>query len=311
MLLDAVGRQTNASGVELETLIVDSGSTDGSVEAARAAGARVIEIDKKDFQHGRTRNLLVSEAKGEVVALLTDDAVPGSDGWLDAIVEGFAQADDVALVWGPQDAQPQHPHYVRREMVDHFGSWTHGDEISLERIAPGPEGRAHYETHQTVMAFFSDVNGAVAKWAWKDHPYREVPYAEDQLIGREMLEAGFSKVFHMGAAVEHSHDFGVIGSFKRYFDDYRGVLEIFGYRSPVGLRSGLRTMLGLTRSDRAFMRAEGASGLALLRGTLTSMRHHTLRLAAEWFAARADKLPDWLTRRLSAEGRPGVERFAL
>jgi rhamnosyltransferase len=304
-LLKALAGQRNAAGVELEILIVDSGSTDGSVEAAREAGARVIEIDKSTFQHGRTRNMAVDEAKGDVVALLTDDAVPASDIWLDSIVEAFGQADDVALVFGPQLPVPDHPHYVRRELRDHFLAWSNDEQMDLQRIPPGDEGKADYEARQGYYAFFADSNGALAKWAWADHPYEEVPYAEDQLIGRAMIEAGFAKVYHPGAAVVHSHDYGAIGSMKRYFDDYRGVGEVFGYKSTVGLRSGIRTVLGLTRTDRAWLRAEGADGRSLFVGTLTSMRHHTLRVIAEWLAARADKMPDWLSGRLSYDGRAG------
>lgn len=311
MLLDALARQHNESGVELELLIVDSGSTDGSVEAAKDAGARVIEIDKSTFQHGRTRNLAVSEAKGEVVALLTDDSVPATDIWLDSIVEGFAQADDVALVWGPQHTLPEHPHFVRREQDEHFNLWGKEDQIELQRIGSGAEGLAEYEANQGFFAYFSDANGAVAKWAWEEHPYREVPYAEDQLIAREMLEAGYAKVFHAGAAVEHSHHFGVIGSMRRSFDDYRGLLEVLGFRSTIGLRTGARAVADLTRRDRALLRSEGATGADLTVGTLRSLRHHTLRVTAEWLAARADRMPDWLTRRLSKEGRPGVTPISL
>jgi rhamnosyltransferase len=305
LLLDAVSEQRNAAGVELEVLIVDSGSTDGSVEAAKGAGARVVEIDKSTFQHGRTRNLMVSEAEGEVVALLTDDAVPANANWLDAIVEGFAQADDVALVFGPQIAVPEHPHFVRREIHDHFLTWGGGSEIDVQRIDPGPEGKVDYEANQGVYAFFSDVNGAVAKWAWREHPYREVPYAEDQLLGREMLEAGFAKVFHPDAAVVHSHDYGPLGSMKRYFDDYRGIGEVLGYRSEIGVRTGARAVVGLTRTDRTFLRNEGVAGSALFLSSLSSARNHSSRVLAEWLAARADRLPDWLTKRLSQEGRAG------
>lgn len=311
MLLGAVARQRNQSGVELELLIVDSGSTDGSVEAAKAAGARVIEIDKSTFQHGRTRNLAVREAKGEVVALLTDDSVPATDIWLDSIVEGFAAADDVALVWGPQHTLPEHPHFVRREQDEHFNRWGKEGQIELQRIGAGAKGLAEYEANQGFFAYFSDANGAVAKWAWEDHPYREVPYAEDQLIAREMLEAGYAKVFHAGAAVEHSHHFSVIESMKRSFDDYRALLEVLGFRSTIDLRTGARAVADLTRRDRALLRSEGAAGADLAVGTLRSLRYHTLRVTAEWLAARADRMPDWLTRRLSKEGRPGVSPVSI
>ena len=45
-------------------------------------------------------------AEGEHVAFLTQDATPAHDGWLAALLEGFEQADDVALVFGPHEPRP-------------------------------------------------------------------------------------------------------------------------------------------------------------------------------------------------------------
>ncbi len=306
-LLAAVAAQENAAGVELDLLVCDSGSTDGSIDAARAAGARVIEIDKRDFQHGRTRNLLVKEARGDVVALLTDDAVPTA-GWLDAIVEGFEAAEDVALVFGPQLARPEHSHIVKRELQQHFASWQSAAGGPLvQRIEADAAGSADYAERKGWYVFFSDANGALAKRAWLDHPYREVPYAEDQLLARELLEAGYAKVFHPGAAVVHSHEYGVLDWYRRYFDDMRGLLEVMGHRSDVTIRSGARSVIGLTRQDRAWLRDEGAGRWQLARATLRSLRQHSQRVTAEYSAARADRLPVWLTARMSLEGRGGAQ----
>lgn len=303
--LAALASQRNEAGVELEILIVDSGSTDGSLEAAHEAGATVIEIDKSTFQHGRTRNLAVREAKGDVVALLTDDATPASDRWLDAIVEGFAQADDVALVFGPQLPRPEHSPMVRREMIDHFKHWGHGDRPELQRIEDSAQGRADYEKNKGIYVFFSDANGAVARWAWEQIPYREVPYAEDQLIGREMLEAGYAKVFHPDAAVLHSHDYSAWKWLKRRFDDYRGVLEVFGHRSPIRPIHAAKHIVKLALNDRAYMRSEQIDGLELNLWTLRALRHHGLRQIGEWLGGRADRLPVFVCKRLSLDGRGG------
>lgn len=309
--LDAIDAQENRAGVAIELLVVDSGSTDGSAELCERHGARVIRIDKSQFQHGGTRNMAVGEARGEAVALLTQDATPADDGWLDAIVDGFAMADDVALVFGPQLPRPEHSHFVKRELLDHFKIWDRDGEPLLQRVQAGPEGEAEYRAHAGDYTFFSDVNGAVAKWAWEKIPYREVPYAEDQLIGREMIEAGMAKVFHPRMAVIHSHDYPPVKFLKRYFDEYRGMREVVGYKSPFGIRSATRTVLGLTRTDRHYLRGEGVTGRELFTGSLRSLRHHSLRIAGQTLGSRADRLPEGLSRRLSLEGRGGFDPVRL
>ena len=88
---------------ELEILIVDSGSTDGSLEIAREHGAVVHQIDKSEFSHGGTRNRMMEMARGDHVVFITQDATPAHDGWLAALLEGFDQAGDVAAVFGPHE----------------------------------------------------------------------------------------------------------------------------------------------------------------------------------------------------------------
>jgi rhamnosyltransferase len=72
---------------ELELLVIDSGSTDGSLEIAERHGARIHRIPKAEFSHGGTRNLAMEMASGEHVAFITQDATPAHDGWLAALLE--------------------------------------------------------------------------------------------------------------------------------------------------------------------------------------------------------------------------------
>jgi glycosyltransferase involved in cell wall biosynthesis len=289
---------------EVEILIVDSGSTDGSLEIARRHGAAVHEIDAGEFSHGGTRNRMMALARGEHVAFLTQDATPSNDGWLAALLEGFEQADDVAAVFGPHEARPDASHMIKSEMERHFASWGNGGhEIDVQRLDRSAAGIAAYRDFPGQLTFLSDVNCAVARWAWERVPYREVPYAEDQLLGRELIEAGFAKVFHPDARVLHSHDYPALAFFRRYFDEFRSLREVLGFRQPWGARRTLNDVRGLVGADKRWLQAQGVSGGALVRPLLVSGRHHAGRMAGSIIGTRADRLPAALRRVLSLEGR--------
>lgn len=308
-VLRAVRRQR--VDVPVELLVVDSGSTDGSLEIARRHGATVVEIPQAEFSHGGTRNLAVERSSGDVVAFLTQDATPVSEEWLASMIEGFEQGDDVALVFGPHIPRPVHSHVFAREMRDHFRTWGRGERIDVQRLDRSPDALAEYRLYPYKLQFFSDVNGAVRRTAWERVPYREVPYAEDQLLAREMIEAGYAKVFHPGAAVYHSHDYPPVQFLRRYFDEFRSLREVLGHVEAFGLEHVARTVYNQTRLDREFLSEQGMAGRELRRAVRKSARHYLVRTVGAGLGARAGRLPAPVRKVLSLEGRASFAPLEL
>jgi O-antigen biosynthesis protein len=289
---------------ELEILIVDSGSTDESVEIARKHGARVHEIGRAEFSHGGTRNLMIELARGNHVAFLTQDATPAHERWLAALLEGFEQAPDVAAVFGPHDARPDASHMIKAEMERHFSTWGNGGrEIEVQRCDRSSAGIAEYRASPGRFVFLSSVNCCIARAAWEKVRFRDVPYAEDQLLGRELIEAGYATVFHPDARVVHSHDYGPLQFLRRYFDEFRGLREVLGHREPARPRAVARAIWSLYRADKEWLRKNGWYGVPLSKALLVSTRHHTLRVIGGALGSRAGRLPPAVRRRLSLEGR--------
>src|SRR5689334_11328597 len=81
-ILAAIRRQTRTS----EIVVVDSGSSDGTVEVAREFGAIVKSIPPESFNHGETRNDGIREAAGSLCVMLVQDAVPVGEDWLENLL---------------------------------------------------------------------------------------------------------------------------------------------------------------------------------------------------------------------------------
>ncbi|MGL6337900.1 MAG: glycosyltransferase family 2 protein, partial [Waterburya sp.] len=69
-----------------EVIVIDSGSTDRSLEIIKNYDVNLIQIDAKKFNHGLTRNLGVQKSSGEFIAFVTQDATPVNDQWLQNLV---------------------------------------------------------------------------------------------------------------------------------------------------------------------------------------------------------------------------------
>lgn len=283
---------TSSSGVPVDVLIVDSGSTDGSCELARATGARVVEIEPSTFQHGRTRNLGASWSTGEIIAFLTQDATP-VPGWIDALLEGFALADDVGIVFGPHLARPDTSPMIARELAAFFATKEgDGGGPSIARAGDDP--------------WLSNVNAAYRRDCWEAVRFPEVPYSEDQGFAAAALDAGWAKAYVPAAAVLHAHDYPPADFARRYFDEYRGLRETIGHVEHLGLRSTTRTVRDLVAGDRAWMRAQGYPPRELARWTARSGLHHASRQVFAALGSRAHAMPPAVQKRLSLEGTVGA-----
>ncbi|MEI7682381.1 MAG: PIG-L family deacetylase, partial [Betaproteobacteria bacterium] len=83
---------------EIEIVIVDSGSRDQTVQAAREAGAKVIEILPTEFSHSYARNLGADAATGDYVLFMVQDAYPIGDYWLYGMLRYLLNHADEKLV---------------------------------------------------------------------------------------------------------------------------------------------------------------------------------------------------------------------
>ncbi len=305
--LRALSNQTLAH----ELLVCDSHSTDGSPELARSHGARVIEIDPAHFSHGGTRNLLMNEATGTHVALLTQDAEPADVRWLERLLGGFELASDVGLVCGPYLPRPDASPAVRMELERWVSSLAPDGTPRVDRLEEHEREALPALALIGARGFFTDANACIARSAWEHAPFRQVPYAEDRLLAIDMLRASYARAYVPDAAVLHSHSYAPADELRRCFDEWRGLREIYGWRepaSPAHLTRRLRGELGWARREldrRNARRSERRATLA----TLT--RHHVVRLAGSLLGSRADRLPPGARRWLSLEGRSSFEPLHL
>ena len=306
----AVLQALQAQSVEHELVVCDSGSTDGSLELARAHAAQVLEIAPEDFSHGDVRNRLMEAAAGTHVALLTQDAAPADERWLERLMGGFELAADVALVYGPYRPRPGAPVPVRLELERWFASLSPDGSPQLERLAEDERLTPAIELVGR-RGFFTDANAGIARSAWERTPFREVPYAEDRVLAIDMLRAGYAKAFVPGAAVIHSHSYTTAQQLRRCFDEWRGLREVYGWRepaSPMHLLAQLRGELGQTRRTLVAQDVPPARRRATLARVA---RHHVVCRAGALLGSRADMLPAPAARVLSLERRAGFAPLNL
>src|ERR1700733_2634156 len=189
-----------------EVILVDSGSTDATLQIARGYPIRIEQIPAQAFHHARTRNLAASLGTGPVLINLSGDAIPASEAWLHNMLANFSDPG-VGAVYGRQLPKPGST-MERSDTLD----TVYGDQ----RIVKDP---AHRNGLGYRFYHFSDVNNAFRLSGWDVAPYPDdLKMFEDLAIAKRILDAGWKIVYEPEAPVFHSHHYSAAQLFKRYFD---------------------------------------------------------------------------------------------
>lgn len=191
---------------EVEVVVVDSSSSDGSGELARSYGACVEVIPVEEFNHGATRNLAGRLAAGDILVFTSQDAAALGDDWLTQLIAPL-EDQRVAGVYGRQlphpDASPP-------------------EKFFLDFLY-GPSARVQEATAPTDLTMettlFSNVNAAIRRGVFEEFPFvDDIIMSEDQEWARRVLLSGYRLVYAPEAAVSHSHSYSLRSAFRRFFD---------------------------------------------------------------------------------------------
>ena len=191
-------------GGSYEVIVIDSGSTDSTLEAARSQPVILKQIPPQEFHHGRTRNLGVEMARGDYIVFITQDALPLDEKWLQHLIDGFDDAS-VAMVVGRQI-----PWEHTRPPEKFF---CHYNFPAFKIVVQS--GADYY--HDNV--FISNVNSAFRREILLEHKFDEnIVMAEDKEIAARLLKNGMTINYEPSAPVYHAHDYSLKSLFERSLD---------------------------------------------------------------------------------------------
>ena len=268
-----------ASVADVETLVVDHGLTDGTVDVVRSRfpDVRVVEQENRGLAYGWNTGL--AETTGRYVLLLNSDAWldPGS---LDALV-AFADANPRAAVVGPRLRYPDGR--LQRSVRGFPTLWRLATEfLYLRKLAPGTRAlNAFYGggfDHASVREA-EVLMGAV--WLVRRAAVDEVGPADDAffLFSEEtdwayrFRQAGWQLLFFPGAGATHVYAASHKG--RLFVENLRGQLrflrkhrgDAYAERARLLLLLALRLRGVVVRGERGAMYRDGARWLASGRVT--------------------------------------------
>ncbi len=228
-LLDALAKQTLAPAIRL---VVDSGSTDGTLQRAERAGFECRSIPKATFDHGGTRQLAIDAfAAADIYVFLTQDAVPADADALANLVQAFRDPQ-IGMAYGRQL-----PHLGATHAESHARLFNYPPHTEVRSLADA--GRYGIKTVSCSNSFAAYRREALEEVG--GFPLGTI-MGEDVIVAGKMLLNGWKMAYVGDARVRHSHDYTLREEFERYFDigvfhsDNPWIFESFGRADGEGFR---------------------------------------------------------------------------
>lgn len=171
---------------EVEVVIVDSGSTDNTLEIANKFPTNIVHIKKEDFSFGRSLNLGIEAAKGDIVVMISGHCIPYDKQWLKNLVAPIRNGKS-QYTYGRQIGGPKTKYSENKLFDKYYGA---KDRIPQNDF------------------FCNNANSALSKSAWEEHSFDEdLTGLEDMDLAKKLFSKSKRSIGYCSqATVIHHHD---------------------------------------------------------------------------------------------------------
>lgn len=193
-LLEVIDLQIKDS-FDVEVVIIDSGSTDGTLDIAESHGCRITFITKEQFTFGRSLNMGSDFARGDILVYVSGHCIPKENTWLMKLTKPIR--DGVAgYSYGRQ---------VGRDTT------KYSEEKIFEKYFP-------MEPKIPQSGFFcNNANSAIDRKIWSEYKFDEqVTGLEDMELAKRYFDQKGNIAYVADACVYHIHNETWIQTRRRY-----------------------------------------------------------------------------------------------
>lgn len=191
--------------MDVELILVDSGSTDRTLEIAKQFGCKIVHIKKSDFTFGRSLNYGCRAAEGEFLVFISAHCIPDSQHWLANLIEPI-KTGQVQYAYGKQIG-----HEVTRFSEHQIFSQYYPDDSAIPQDG----------------FFANNANAAIPAAIWEKYKFDEaVTGLEDMVLAKEIVKDGGTIGYVSDAPVIHIHEESFQQTKRRYYREALTLREI-------------------------------------------------------------------------------------
>lgn len=183
VLIESIKNQI-INNINFEIIIVDSGSTDKTLDIAIKHACNIYSIKKEDFSFGKSLNIGCQNSNGEILVFISGHCIPATNDWLINLVNPIIDSK-VVLTYGRQI----------------------GNEIS--KFSEMQVFKKYFPLNNKLPQedfFCNNANSAILKETWERYKFDEnLTGLEDMYLAKTLKLADYKIGYIANACVYHIH----------------------------------------------------------------------------------------------------------
>ena len=182
-LLESIINQ-KVKDTQLEVIVVDSGSTDATLEIAKRYSCKILHITRQEFSFGRSLNLGCETTQGDIIVMISGHCVPINEKWLEQLC--LPLSDNSANYTYGRQLGGQSSFYSEKRIFSKY--YPEISKIPQEDL------------------YCNNANSAILKETWEKYRFDEkLTGLEDMELAKRLVSDGGKVAYIAEACVYHYH----------------------------------------------------------------------------------------------------------
>ncbi len=272
---------------DFELIVVDSGSTDSTLEIVGEYPCTLIHMPPDEYISGKALNLGASHARGKLLIFQNSDTVPLTPDALGLLVAALDDPE-VQAAYARQVARPDAWSWVRLE---------------LESAFPAGDVTPPWITFEAPFSI-------MRKTAWEEHPFFEdAMYSEDTEWGHWARRNGMRIEYVKDARAMHSHNHNLRQVYSRLFCEGEALALFLGDKNNILAECG-RAFTAILKEWAYAMRQREFADIPYIpiRRAVMHCAYYKGHKLGEWRLATANRDPSMGQRIILNNIHPDLPR---
>ena len=190
----------------VEIILVDSGSTDRTLQIAAEYPVKVVHIRPGEFTFGYSLNKGITEARNEFIVMASAHVYPVYPDWLSQLLKPFDNPK-IALTYGKQRGNEK-THFSEHQI---FSTWFPNQRAAVQRYP-----------------FCNNANAAIRRSLWEVNHYDEnLTGLEDLAWAHWCIQQSYLISYVPEAEIIHVHEETTKSIFNRYRREAMAFKQIY------------------------------------------------------------------------------------